>query len=289
MMYKATLAHQYDADLGEGPIWDQRRQELIWLDVTRGKVLFFSPTKQSQSEVTFNKHIGALALSESSDLIFAMRDGFARYSTNLKKLISFVGVLDSPDVRFNDGAVDRQGRFVAGTMGYQPSPKTGRLFSFTESAGFRTLIPEVGVSNGICWNKNSTLMYYVDSLQRSIQLFDYNLISGDISNPRVLVEFEESLGIPDGMTIDQEGNLWVAMWAGAKVLKVNPKGEITNSIDLPVSKVTSVTFGGERLQDLFITTARYEMTSQELELQPLSGSLFRVETDTCGFAENRMK
>lgn len=289
MIYKATLAYQHDADLGEGPIWDQRRQELIWLDVTSGKVLFFSPTKQSQYEVTFEKHIGSLALTESSDLVLAMRDGFARYSTNLKEFISSVRVLESPDVRFNDGAVDRLGRFVAGTMGYQPSPKTGSLFSFTESSGFRTLIPEVGVSNGICWNENSTLMYYVDSLKNSIQLFDYDLISGDISNPRVLVEFEESLGIPDGMTIDQEGNLWVAMWAGSKVLKVNPKGEIINSIALPVSKVTSVTFGGEKMQDLFITTARYELTAEELELQPLSGSLFRVETDTFGFAENRMK
>lgn len=289
MIHEVELAHEYDADLGEGPIWDDQKQELIWLDVTQGKILFFSPDQGVQTELQLDRHVGSLALTKNFDLWLALRDGFAHYEHESRSVTSFNKVIKSADVRFNDGAVDARGRFLAGTMGYNPEPHTGALYTFTPNSGCKVLVPQVGVSNGICWNSDSTSMYFVDSLTQSIQIYDYNLDSGDVSNPRTLIHFQAKDGIPDGLTIDREGSLWVAMWGGSQILKINSAGFIEDSIQLPVTKVTSVTFGGVDLKDLYITTARYELSASELSTQPLAGSLFRVRTEVPGFSENRMK
>lgn len=289
MSRKVELAFECDSDLGEGPIWDDRTQELIWLDVTQGKIRFYSPMKDDQFEVALDRPVGSLALTQGDDLWLALRDGFGLYSRESSAINSFIKVVDSPEIRFNDGAVDARGRFLAGTMGYNPEPHTGSLYTFTPESGYRVLLPEVGVSNGICWNKNSSQMFFVDSLTQSIQKYDYELGTGSLSNPTVLIKFEEGDGVPDGLTIDQEGSLWVAMWGGSQILKINSSGHIVESFHLPVTKVTSMTFGGGDLQDLYITTARYELSARELSAQPLAGSLFRVRTEVPGFPENRMK
>ena len=289
MSRKVELAFECDSDLGEGPIWDDRSQELIWLDVTQGKIRFYSPIKDDQFEVALDRPVGSLALTQGDDLWLALRDGFGHYSRRSSVVNPFIKVIDGPEIRFNDGAVDARGRFLAGTMGYNPEPHTGSLYTFTPESGHRVLLPEVGVSNGICWNRDSSQMFFVDSLMQSVQRYDYNLDSGNLSNPRVLIKFKDEDGIPDGLTIDQEGSLWVAMWGGSQILKINSAGLIEESIQLPVTKVTSMTFGGKDLQDLYITTARYELSASELSAQPLAGSLFRVRTEVPGFPENRMK
>lgn len=289
MSRKVELAFECDSDLGEGPIWDDRSQELIWLDVTQGKIRFFSPIKDDQFEVALDRPVGSLALTQGDDLWLALRDGFGHYSRRSSVVDPFIKVIDGPEIRFNDGAVDARGRFLAGTMGYNPEPHTGSLYTFTPESGYRVLLPEVGISNGVCWNKDSSQMFFVDSLTQCIQRYDYNLGSGTLSNSRVLIKFQNEDGIPDGLTIDQEGSLWVAMWGGSQVLKINSAGLIEESIQLPVTKVTSMTFGGNDLRDLYITTARYELSASELSAQPLAGSLFRVRTEVPGFPENRMK
>jgi sugar lactone lactonase YvrE len=289
MTYEVELAYEFDAELGEGPIWDDIREELLWLDVTRGKILFFSPSRGVQNEIQLDRHIGSLALTRNLDLCLALRDGFAHYSFQSQSITSFTQVIESDEVRFNDGAVDRRGRFLAGTMGYNPKPDTGNLYTFTEDSGYRLLIPEVGVSNGICWNKDSSKMYFIDSITQSIQVFDYDLNSGSASNPRVLIEFKPELGIPDGMTIDEEGSLWVAMWDGSQILKISSDGDIEEAIKFPVSRVTSLAFGGADLRDLYVTSAQYELSSKDLADQPLAGSLFKVRAKVPGNLENRMK
>ncbi len=289
MRHEVELAYRFDAELGEGPVWDDQRQELLWLDVTRGKILFFSPSRQNQREIQLDKHIGSLALTRNMDLYLALRDGFAHYSFQSQSITTFMHVIDTDEIRFNDGAVDSKGRFLAGTMGYSPQPTTGNLYTFSKVSGSRLLISGVGVSNGICWNSDSSLMYFIDSMKQSIQVFDYDLDSGSIANGRELISFDSHLGIPDGMTIDQEGSLWVAMWDGSQILKVNPSGAIEEAIKLPVSRVTSLTFGGADLQDLFITTAQFELSPEDLSEQPLAGSLFKVRTEVPGYLENRME
>ncbi len=288
MTYEVELAYEYNAELGEGPIWDDIREELLWLDVTRGKILFFSPSRGVQNEIQLDRHIGSLALTRNLDLCLALRDGFAHYSFQSQSITSFTQVIESDEVRFNDGAVDRQGRFLAGTMGYNPKPNTGNLYTFTEDSGYRLLIPEVGVSNGICWNGDSSQMYFIDSMTQSIQVFDYDLYSGSATNPKVLIKFDPQLGIPDGMTIDEEGSLWVAMWDGSQILKISSDGDIVDAIKFPVSRVTSLTFGGTDLRDLYITSARYELSFEDLAHQPLAGSLFKVRARVPGISENRM-
>jgi len=285
-LYQAEIAFTCEADVGEGPIWNSETEELIWVDVTGGKLFFYNPKTNQQEIHSLDKHVGAIALTNSTQYLLAIRDGFATFDRASGNYDYLVKVLDREDARFNDGKVDPRGRFLAGTLKYQPSPGTASLYSL-ENNKFKTLLSNVGLSNGICWNQSGDQLFYIDSLAQSIQAFEYDLDSGDMGKARVLIEFSATQGTPDGMTIDAAGNLWVAMWAGGKVLNISQSGEIIGEIRVPVDQVTSVAFGGTDLSTLYITTARYLMSGQQLQEQPLAGSLFKANVDVSGLLENR--
>ena len=289
MSITVELEYEYPATVGEGPIWDCQHEELIWIDVLEGQIFFYSPLTKSQRIVSVNDHVGAVAFDQNYDLVIAQRDGISQYSRSSNQISYIKKVIESPDIRFNDGSVDKFGRFVVGSMGYEPNGDTGTLYSYSLYEELKVLLPKVGISNGICWNSDSTRMYYIDSLTQSIQCFGYDLENGEISNGRELVKFPESEGTPDGMTIDTEGNLWVAMWGGAQIVQLNPSGQIMRRVPLPVTNVTSLTFGGPELNILYITTARYSLSDAMLEKEPLAGSLFKIEGVAQGFLENCMK
>ena len=285
-LYQAEIAFKCEADVGEGPIWNSETEELIWVDVTGGKLFFYNPIMNKQEVYSLDKHVGAIALTNSNDYLLAIRDGFATFNRASGAYSYLVKVIDREDTRFNDGKIDPRGRFLAGTLKYQPSPGTASLYSL-ENNKFKTLLSNVGLSNGICWNQSGDQLFYIDSLTQSIQAFEYDLDSGDIGEARVLIEFDAAQGTPDGMTIDATGNLWVAMWAGGKVLNVSQAGEIIGEIKVPVDQVTSVAFGGNDLSTLYITTARYLMSESQLQEQPLAGSLFKANVGVSGLPENR--
>lgn len=289
MNLKVELEYEIESTVGEGPIWDEISQQLVWIDVLEGKIFIYSPTRRSQKTIEIETHIGAVAFDSNHDLVIAQRDGISRYSRSTGEITYVRQIIESSEIRFNDGSVDRAGRFVVGSMGYEPSEDSGTLYSYSLSGELRTLLPKVGISNGICWNSDSSAMYYIDSLTNSIQVFDYNLESGAISNGKVMVKFDMTEGTPDGMTIDTDGNLWVAMWGGAKVVVVNPDGITVARIPFPVTNVTSVTFGGADMSTLFVTTARYTLSDEVLLNEPLAGSLFSIQTNSRGYLENCMK
>jgi sugar lactone lactonase YvrE len=285
-LYQAEIAFTCEADVGEGPIWNSETEELIWVDVTGGKLFFYNPKTNQQEIHSLDKHVGAIALTNSAQYLLAIRDGFATYDRASGNYAYLVKVLDREDTRFNDGKIDPRGRFLAGTLKYQPSPGTASLFSL-ENNKFKTLLSNVGLSNGMCWNNSGDQLFYIDSLTQSIQAFEYDLDSGDIGEARVIINFDAAQGTPDGMTIDAAGNLWVAMWAGGKVLNISQSGEIIGEIIVPVDQVTSVAFGGIDLSTLYITTARYLMSEPQLQEQPLAGSLFKANVGVSGLLENR--
>lgn len=284
---KVDLALRHDSDVGEGPIWDPENRELIWVDVTKGYIHSWNLNSGSLHSLSLGLHIGAVGLHSDSSLVAAVRDGFAivdRESGNMEYLAS---VLQDQETRFNDGKCDPLGRFVAGTMRYQPSPATAALYSCDATGRVKTILGEVGLSNGLCWDEKGETVFFIDTLTGSISRFDYDLESGELHNRTTFFSFKESDGSPDGMTIDAEGNLWVALWAGAKVVRIDASGRLVQEIPLPVSQPTSVTFGGENLDQLFITSARYQLSSSQLESQPLAGSIFVIDLDVAGREEPR--
>jgi sugar lactone lactonase YvrE len=186
-----------------------------------------------------------------------------------------------PSNRFNDGKCDPTGRFLAGTMAIDETPGSGSLYSLDQNLRVKQLLGGLSISNGMGWSPDYSTMYFIDSPTKQVVAFDYELNTGNISNRRVVVTIPE--GYPDGMTTDQEGMIWVALWAGFKVTRWNPRtGKLLQSISVPAPNVTSCTFGGSNMNELYITTARKDMDTAALDKYPKAGGVFRLKTDVIG-------
>lgn len=288
-MSSVELAFRIKSCVGEGPLWDDRSQTLFWIDVLEGRVFNFNPISQENSELELGKHVGAIALTETNKILAAARDEIVSIDLSNSSITSLIQVIDNERFRFNDGRVDARGRFVIGSMGYEPKPGTAALYSFTFPQSIDTIIESVGLSNGLCWSQDNNKFFYIDTLTSQIAEYSYDLETGKVSRRKSLITFEKSDGSPDGMTIDREGNLWVAFWGGGCVRRISANGKIIGTYKLPVSRVTSAAFGGQDFKQLFITTASYLLSDEELAHEPLAGSLFVLETDTQGFPEHRIK
>jgi sugar lactone lactonase YvrE len=269
--------------LGEGPVWDIKNQRLLWIDILRGDIHSFYPASGNFKTFNTGKLVGAIALCAKGGLIAALDDGFALIDLEKKQINS----LKDPeahltDNRFNDGKCDPAGRFWAGTMSLTEEPNKGSLYTLEENNSVTKKIEGVTVSNGMAWSEDHTKFYYIDSPTLEVVAYDYDKSNGNISNRKIIIKVEKEDGFPDGMTIDSEGMLWIAHWDGGHVLRWDPAtGQKLARIPLPVAKVTSCTFGGEHLQDLYITTAAKDLNEEELKQQPLAGATF-VARD-CGY------
>jgi sugar lactone lactonase YvrE len=179
--------------------------------------------------------------------------------------------------RFNDGKCDPAGRFWAGTMAFTEDEAAGNLYVLERNLSVTKKIDGVTVSNGIAWNNDHTLLFYIDSPTLSVVAFDYDKATGNISNKRIVINVPRQEGFPDGMTIDSEGMLWIGHWDGWQVARWDPTtGEKLLTIRLPVAKVTSCAFGGKHLNDLYITSAKKDLNEDQLKQQPLAGCTFVV-------------
>lgn len=288
MMSSIELALRIKTCVGEGPLWDEKSRRLLWIDVLEGKVFIFNPNSQQNVEIRIGKHVGAIALTHSDAILAAAKDEIISIDVKHSSITPILKVITDDKFRFNDGRVDAHGRFVVGSMGYEPKPGTASLYSYTYPQKIETILEDVGLSNGLCWSKDSQTFYYIDTLTSQIARYSYDIETGKVSDRKSLITFEKSDGSPDGMTIDSEGNLWVAFWGGGCIRRISSDGRIIGTYKLPVSRVTSVAFGGENLSQLFITTASYLLNEDELLREPLAGSLFVMETDTQGFPEHRI-
>jgi sugar lactone lactonase YvrE len=181
------------------------------------------------------------------------------------------------DVRMNDGICDPQGRFWAGTMAYDESPGAGSLYRLELDGSCTTVLTGLTISNGMGWSPDGTTMYLADSGTSLIQAFDFDATSGDLSRARTLVHIDEPGVAPDGLTVDEDGGIWVALWGGAAVRRYGPDGKVLTTVSFPVDLPTSCAFGGQKRSTLYVTTARHGLDERALARQPLAGHVFRVE------------
>lgn len=271
-------------ELGECPLWDDREQMLYWVDTDYKRVYSFDPESRKKQVFQLDQKTGSIAKENSGSMICALEDGIYRLNLhNGEKEFICNPAKDREDNIYNDGKCDRNGRFWVGTMNIYEKAECGGLYCFRADCGYEEKLGRVTISNGLAWSGDSRTMYYIDSSTYRIAAFDYDIESETISNKRTVIAFTKEQGMPDGMTIDTDGNLWVAMWGGWSILCCNPyTGEIIDRINIPVSNVTSCTFGGRDMSTLYITTARAELSEKEKKEQPLAGGIFAVDTKVRG-------
>ena len=272
------VAVQNPCLLGEGPIWDMEENILYFLDIISQKVHSYNPTNFQFLTYFFDIKITTIAKKKDNSWIGASNRGFVNIDIKSQKY----NIISNPEShlinnRFNDGKLDSKGRVWAGTMDdIKGELGVGKLYRLDLDGNVNIMIDNVTCSNGLAWSLDLKTFYFIDSLEYNVVAYDFEENSGEITNPRVVLSFPKSEGLPDGMCIDENGFLWVAIWGGWKVVKCNPNtGEIIQEIKLPVSQVTSCAFNSD-YSELYITSASVGLNKEQLEKEPLAGSLFKV-------------
>lgn len=288
-IYPCDLLLNLHLELGECPVWDDRTETLYWVDGF-GKKWFSRDATGIHRQFETGSTIGSIALTRSGDLIAGLQNGVYRIDQNTGVHTLYVNPEEGKTGnRLNDGKVDPLGRFIVGSMseagngGEGDFAPTGALYAIEGGARCRQLISNIRISNGLAWNHVHDTLYYIDSPTGCIFAFDYNVETGAVRNQRICVRLPPGEGIPDGMTIDVEDRLWVAHWGGSCVSCFDPvTGERAAKINLPVKHVTSCTFGGKNMNELYITTSTNGVSGLEWLNQPLAGALFVASVDVQG-------
>ena len=282
--YDVELVLDAKATLGEGAIWNNENNRLYWVDIIGKTLNIYNPFTGDNRGLRTGQMIGTVVPANSGKAIVALKNGIYEIDvvTGTKSfIVDPENEIESN--RFNDGKCDPAGRFWAGTMSLTQEKNKGALYRFDGDSIIHKMIENVSISNGIVWSNDHTKMYYIDTPMQKVMGYDYDNETGEISNAQVAVEISNDIGHPDGMTIDEMGNLWIALWGGAAVGCWNPvTGKMIRKIEVPAKNVTSCAFGNEDLGTLYITTARQGLNEDELEKYPLSGGLFKVSPGVKG-------
>jgi sugar lactone lactonase YvrE len=269
------------ARLGEGPIWNSTQKLLYWVDIYNHRVHQFNPATGDNSFFDVGDVVGAIAFAGENRLLVAQRHHLAFLNTQTGLLTPILEIeAKLPDNRFNDGKCDAQGRFWFGSM--SPEKPQASLYRYDPDGSLHLMQTGLTISNGLGWSPDQNTFYLTDSPQQKIYAYDFNSVTGSISNRRIFVDLTSESFYPDGLTIDSEGYIWSAMWDGWCVIRFNPEGEEILRINLPVQLPTSCTFGGQDLQTLYITTASVGLSQAQIENSFYSGDLFALQTDITG-------
>jgi len=273
-------------DLAEGPVWDPIRQRLLWVDIRRGAVLVGElhddGTISIEDRVQTPGMVGAVAVSRDGDWILAGERGtLIRSAAGQLSEGSAILAADSGR-RLNDGKADPAGRFVVGTLKIDESPTTSeRLVVVQPDGRLDDLDSDLSLSNGLGWSPDGSVLYSIDTIPRLVYARDYDASTGTAGPRRVLIAFDEGVN-PDGMCVDADGQLWIAIWGGGQVRRYAPSGELTRTITVPAPHTTCVTFAGPELTTMVITTATKDLSDDDLARHPLSGRLFTVDAGVRG-------
>ena len=265
------LIADYNCETGEGPLWHPLQKRLYWLDISNPRMFWYDPATGHHEQFDVGRQVGGFTFQADGSLLLFMDRGSVAIWRNGKLKTIVDQIPDEVNSRFNDVHADTKGRVFCGTMPTKDRP--GRLYRLELDGTITKLLDGITCSNGMGFTLDRKQMYYTDSEAYTIYLFDYDEETGDLSNQRIFVQHDKSLGLPDGMTVDAQGYVWSAHWDGNALIRYNPKGEEVQRIGFPAKKVSSVTFGGDDYSDMYVTTAG---GNQKAEDGPGAGALFRL-------------
>lgn len=272
--------------LGEGPLWDVREQRLYWIDSTACEIWSCREDGSDVRTYYVPTYIGSMALRQRGGAVLALANGFNFYDFETQELTHIANPFaDKPDYRFNDGKVDRAGRFFAGCMGYDFDPlnvsiarkpaENGSLYRLDPDLSVKEIDTGMICSNAPCWSADDETFYFGDSEHKVIWAYDYDIATGDVSNKRLHVSDRNHARTVDGATVDSEGFLWNAKVLGGRIIRYAPDGSVDREIDVPVRNVTSVMFGGLNLDVLYFTSMAKAVRGVPTT-QPGAGGLFAI-------------
>jgi len=281
------------ATLGEGPHWDVETQSLFYVDIFGQALHKYTPATNTHTKVNIEGGPVTLAvpvegttdqflISIGRKLVIVTWDGVSDHVTNTEMLVEVENQPGYFNNRFNDGKADPTGRLWAGTMGPEPEigkleKEKGALYTLVNKYQVKTHLTKVSIANGLAWNMKLKKMYYIDSPLRTVDMYDYDAEKGEIKNRKVIFDLEKHNipGVPDGMTIDADGNLWVAVFDGGRLLHINPKtSELLTTINFPAKQITAAAFGGPNMDELYVTSAQLVVNGVK-QAHP-AGAVFKV-------------
>lgn len=278
--------------LGECILWDDQCEQVLWTDIPGRTLYIHSPDSRASVTIELDEDLCSFALiDDSDDLLCAFQSGFAVLDRHTGERVWLYRIDNADALRLNDGRVDRQGRFWCGSLiknagKGRENELSGELYRVDHDGSISAHLDGIGVSNSLCWSPDGATMYFGDTLKKEIWAFDFEQEAGRISNQRVFARTPDPCG-PDGSCVDAEGCLWNAEWGQGRVVRYRPDGSVDAVVQLPVSHVTCVTFGGEHLSDLYVTTATYGLSEEQRSSEPEAGNVFVYATPYQGLTENR--
>lgn len=269
-----------ECELGEGPVWDARSGRITWVDILSRLVHVHDPTTGATESIETPLDVGAIVPRRAGGFMAALQDGFWILGDGPARRVATVPEA-GPAIRFNDGKCDPAGRFWAGTMPYDEVSPVGCLYRLDRDGSVARVLDGVTISNGLAWSGDGTTFYYIDTPTRRVDAFSYDAATGGLQNRRTVIEIPRAAGAPDGMAIDVEDGLWIALWGGGALHRY-VEGRLDRVVALPVSQPTSCAFGGPDLDELYITSARIGLAPTARDAEPLAGSLFRIRPGVRG-------
>jgi L-arabinonolactonase len=249
--------------LGEGPLWDVAEKALYWIDSNAPAIYRLDPMTNDIKSWKMPKQIGSFALRAKGGAVLALSDGFYLFDFTSGDAKQIGNPVAKPGTNFNDGKTDARGRFIAGTLDAKFAKPIGSIYSLDALMKYTTLEPAIGCTNGPCFSPDNRTFYCADSVSRTISAYDYDLTAGTVSNKRLFATIKGLGGVPDGATVDAEGNLWSAIAGGGKIVCYKPDGSIARTVEVPVPIVTSVMFGGDNLDVMYATSIGERILNME--------------------------
>lgn len=272
----ASLVLDCKNNLGEGPVWDHKKRELLWVDFGSGVVCRLRPEAHQYTQLSVTDNIMVVIPTNCDNWIWAAGNRIVISNPGTHQIINQVTMYENkPGNRFNDGKCDAMGRLWIGTMSDQSDTPTGAIYKIHHDLSYEKMDGPYIIPNGIAWNANNTEMYVVDSMMKTVFRYYFNLENGTVHNKAPMIDTSAEKGLPDGMTIDADDNLWIAFWQGQSVVQYNSKtGKVMKRIFVPAFIPCSCCFGGDRLDTLYITSSRKYDTDDNIAEFPESGGLF---------------